>query len=241
MKKLRELMGLLDEIEKYSSYSGVVHDDHEAKSSAANAAFRDGLLKFTEEHAGTLRYSFPELSQRIQIQTSPDQSLRVYSWDTLDGGTMHFYDNVYQFHGVGGVFSKGSYGEEGDPGSFVNGVANVETKKGTVYLVSSTSVFSTMERAQAISAYQVDGNSLSDGVKIFKTAEGLTNSIGFAYNFFSVVDREDRPIRLFEYDSKTKTVSFPVVIDDEEMPTGRVTTSKIVYRYNGEYFVRVKN
>lgn len=236
-----ELLTLLGEVEKYSGYSGEYSEDQDAKLSEANIAFREKFLAATEQHASILRYGFPMLDKKISIATSPDGKLRVYSWDTLSGGTMHFYEKVYQFQGVEGVLSRGTFGAEGDPGGFAHNIFDIETKTGTVYLVSSTSVLSTSLRGESLAAYQIDGNSISNGVKIFKTASGITDSISFGYDFFSVADRRERPLRLFDFNPKTKSVSFPVVLEDQKTPQGRVTASKIVYRYNGAHIVRVKN
>ncbi|NNE65827.1 MAG: hypothetical protein HKN33_04610 [Pyrinomonadaceae bacterium] len=236
----RELIGLLGEVEKYSSYSGEYSDERDAKLASANKAFRAGLLKHTSQHASLLSYPFPELRKKMAIETAPDGNLRVYSWDTLTGGTMHMYDNVYQFRGVEGVYSTGSFYQEGDAGSFVNDVFNIDTRTGTVYLIASTSVLSSSLRGQSVAAFQIDGNQLSDGVKIFKTKE-RTSSIGFGYDFFTVVDRKERPVRLFVYDPKSKSLSFPVVVEDNKTPQGRVTSANIRYRFNGTHFVRVKN
>ncbi len=234
-----ELLSLHDQIEKYSSYSSEYSEDRDEKLNEANKAFRESLMTLASQHESTLTYGFPRLTEKIQIETSPDGRLRVYSWDTLSGGTMHFYDTVFQFRGVDGVYSAGSFYDEGDPGGFVTDVFNIETKTGTVYLVATTSRISTSDNGQSIGALQIDGNTLSDGVKIFKTSSGTTSSIGFSYDFFSVADRDERPVRLFRYEPKTKTLRFPVVIADDGSPQGRVTDKDIVYRYDGKYFVRI--
>ncbi|MDH3529097.1 MAG: hypothetical protein OEQ28_06000 [Acidobacteriota bacterium] len=236
-----ELVGLMAEIEKYSSYSGEYSDERDTKLANANIAFRNRLLEHTSQHASTLAYSFPKLGEEMMIETSSDGHLRIYSWDTLSGGTMHMYDNVYQYRGLDGVRSKATFHEEGDPQSFVNVIYNIGTKTGTVYLVSSTSVLSSSYHGASIGAYQINENLLSDGVKIIQTKSGPTDSISFGYDVFTLGDREEYPVRLFKYDPKSKTISFPVVIEDDKTPQGRVTDKKIVYRYDGKYFVRVEN
>ena len=73
-----------------------------------------------------------------------------------------------------------------------------------------------------------------------RTPSGLTNDISFAYDFFSVVDRPERPIKLFTFNETRKEFKFPIVIEDEEAPQGRVTDKFITYRFDGTYFVKVK-
>ena len=237
----KELIGLLDEIEKYSNYSGGFSSEKGQKLSAANIEFRKRLLATTSQHDSLLNYDFPELGKRIRIEASPDKNLKIYSWDTMTGGSMHMYDNVYQFRGASGVSSTGTFHAEGDAQSFVNGISNIKTKTGTIYLVSSTAVLSSSYRWQALKAFQINGNNLVNSVKIIKTRTRITNTVGFAYDFFTIADRVERPVRLFEYDDSRKTITFPVVIEDKKTPQGRVTSSMIVYKYNGKYFIRVKN
>jgi hypothetical protein len=74
---------------------------------------------------------------------------------------------------------------------------------------------------------------------LIKTASGLTDSLGFSYNFFSVVERRERPVKLISFDKKTNTLKIPVVIEDKEFSNGRVTNRFISYRFNGTYFVKV--
>lgn len=237
----QELLALLDEIEKYSSYKADYSDEQEQRLAEANRMFKTRLLEHTSRHHATLGYSFFKLAEKMQIETSPDGNLRAYSWDTLTGGTMRMYENVYQFRGKEGVYSTGSFYEEGDAGSFANDIFNVNTDDGAVYLIASTAVLSSSYRGQSIAAFRIDGIELVKGIKIFKTASGSTGSIGFGYDFFSVVDRSERPIRLFKYDEKTKAIMFPVVIEDDKTPQGRVTSSQIIYKFDGRHFIRMQN
>ena len=88
--------------------------------------------------------------------------------------------------------------------------------------------------------FKIRGDSLDNRVKLIKTNEGLTNTLGFEYNFFSVVDRKERPLKLILYDAATRSIRLPVVIVDDKDPLGRVTNKFITYRFNGAYFVRAR-
>jgi hypothetical protein len=233
----RELVGHLRNIEKWSSYGSESDGD---KLSDENEMFREKLLKYTKS-AATLRYKFGALDEYMQLATSADEKFRIYSWDTQDGGTMHNYSKVFQFQGADGkVYSQPDDLNEGDPGSFAYDIFTLDAKGGKVYLVCTTAILSTSDNNQTVRLYKIAGSSLKSDVKLIKTKSGLTDSIGFSYNFFSVVDREDRPVRLILFDSKTKTLKIPVVIEDKEFPNGRVTNKFISYRFDGTYFVRVK-
>jgi hypothetical protein len=235
----KELIASIKEIEKHSSY-GTGYD--EEKLTETNDAFEKKLLKYTKA-ASTLTYKFSALGQRMHIATSDDGKFRIYSWDMENGGTMHDYARVYQYKGADGkVYSKGeseTEEEEGGAGSFVTDVFTLGTKAGAVYIVCSTSIGSTMDHYQSADLFKIDGAAMDDKVKLIKTKSGLTSTLGFEYNFFSVVDRKERPVRLISFDKKTSTLKIPVVIEDKEFPLGKVTSRTINYKFDGTYFVKV--
>ena len=234
----RDLVSALKELQKHSNYSGAYDDE---KLSAAQSAFAEKLLKYAKTPA-TLGYKFGELAELMQIATSSDGNLRIYSWDLEDGGTMHNYARLYQFKGADGkVYAEtDALGEEGDAGSFVTDIFTLDAAPSNkIYIVCATFIGSTQDHGQSASLYKIQGSALNRDVKLIKTRSGLTNSLGFSYNFFSVVDREERPISLISFDNKTKTLKIPVVIEDKEFPNGRVTNRFISYKFNGTHFVKV--
>lgn len=233
----QELVAAIKEVQKYSTYAG---NYDEEKLPAAQKVFEEKLLKYTKIPA-TLNYKFTDLSELMYIATSEDGKFRIYSWDTEDGGTMHNFSRIYQYQGADGkVYSKPDQtSEEGDPGSFVTDIFSLDTANGKVYIVCSTFIGSTSDNGQSAVLYKIDGNALEDKVKLIKTKSGLTDSLHFGYNFFSIVDRSERPIRLISFDKKTKTLKIPVVIEDKEFPNGRVTNRFISYRFDGTYFVKI--
>lgn len=232
----QELIGHIKNIEKWSNYGS---ESDEELLSKENEIFEEKLLKYTKI-ASTLNYKFSALDEYLYIAASDDGKFRIFSWDRQDGGTMHYFSRVYQYQGTDGkVYSKAEELEEGDPGGFVYDIFTLDTKSGKVYLVCSTGIFSGSDNAQAVNLYKITGSSLDDNVKLIKTRAGMTNSISFAYNFLSVADREERPVKLILYDKRTKTLKIPVVIEDKEFSNGKVTNRFINYRFNGTYFVKV--
>ncbi len=233
----RELIELYGKVNDNSGYKS--NTDYNLLEKADDD-FKAKLLKFTK-NASTLKYGFSELQKEITVTTSEDGKFRVYSWDTLDGGTMHFFETVYQFQGADGVvYSNSRKMNEGDSDSFVHDIFTVNSKSGVIYLAGSTSIGSTQDSFQNLRLFKIEDNKLNDSVKLIKTKSGLTNSVGFAYNSFSVVDRPDIPIKLIAFDKNTKTFKFPVVVEDKEFPNGRVTDRFISYKFDGTYFVKVK-
>ncbi len=233
----KELVELYGKINANSQYSGNNDSDLLEK---ANEDFKSKILQYTKS-APTLKYKFSKLTEDVSIATSEDGKFRVYSWDRMDGGTMHFFETVYQYKSADGkVYSSSRDLTEGDSGSFVYDVFTVNSKSGAIYLAGSNAVGSTQDSFQNLRLFKISGSALDEAVKLIKTSSGLTDSIGFGYNFFSVVDRPERPIKLFTFDKKTNTFKFPVVIEDAKFPNGRVTNKFISYKFDGTYFVKIK-
>lgn len=233
----QELVDGIKNIQKYSAYGS---DYDEEKLTKANEVFAEKVLRYAKVPS-TLGYKFSALNEYMFNATSEDGKFRIYSWDTEDGGTMHNFSRVYQYQAADGkVYSKTDESAgEGDAGSFVYDIFTLDTTAGKVYIVCSTFIGSTNENFQSADLYKIEGGDLNNKVKLIKTKSGLTNTLNFEYNFFSVVDREERPVKLILFDKKAKTLKIPVVIQDKEFPNGRVTNRFITYQFNGTYFVKI--
>jgi len=241
----QELIGHIKNIQKWSNYGSDFNEDLLAKE---NDIFKKKILDYTKI-ASTLNYQFSELNKYLHLTTSEDGKLRIYSWDKQVGGTLHFFDNVYQFQGNdGNVYSKsntwddaGGSADNMDAGAFVSDIVDVNIKKEKVYLARFTSVLSSALCYESINLFGIEGNSLNDQIKLIKTKSGLTNSLGFEYDFGSVMDKKERPIKLILYDKETKTIKIPVVIEDKKFPNGgKVTNRFINYKFDGTYFLKQK-
>ena len=224
---------------KVNDNSGYKSDTDSELLEKANNDFKAKVLEYTKV-ASTLNHKFIKLGKEITITTSEDGKFRAYSWDRLDGGTMHFYETVYQFQGKEGkVYTQSVVTEEGNAGGFVYKIFTVETKLGNVYLVCSLAIGSTQDRYENVGLFRIDSNKLNDKVKLIKTKSGLTGSISYGYNFFSVLDKKNRSNELISYDKKTKVLKIPVVIESEKFQNGEVTDKFISYKFNGTNFVKV--
>ena len=233
----KELLGYLKTMAESGSYSGEYDD---AKLGPATEALKKKLMRYAAR-ADVLKYDFRKLKEEMFIATSKDGKFRVYSWDLQTGGTMHDYDWVIQYIGESGkpiawVDNKGEYA---GGGAFYTDVFQVASARGPLYLLVSTSIASGSLNGQSIRAARIAGDRLELNPKVFKTGSGVTDSIGFTYDFFTVVDRSERPVRLFTFNENRKEFKFPVVIEDEETPQGRVTDKFIIYRFNGTHFEKV--
>jgi hypothetical protein len=157
---------------------------------------------------------------------------------------MHDFVTVYQYRGASGKahtwttpYSQDMEGR--GAGDYVHQIFQADTSTQPIYLAVSAWIGSTTLSGQIISAYKINGEKLDTNAKVIRTTSGLTNSIRFEYDFFSVVDHSERPIRLFSYNEAKRSFRFPVVIQDSKTPQGRVTNRFITYRFDGKYFVKV--
>lgn len=231
---------VLDQLKKIgvaSNYGG--NSDYDVLE-RENKALHDLLARFGNR-ADVLRYPFAKAKDVMYVTTSRDGRLRAYSWDAETGGTMHDFITVYQYLDASGKAHAWApaYDIAESAGGFVHDIFQTDTGSGPIYLAVDTFIGSSSLCGQSISAFKIQGKSLNTNPKVIRTAKGLTDSISFQYDFFSVVDRPGRPVKLFKFDAATKTFSFPVVIEDDNSPQGRVTDKLIRYRFDGTHFVKV--
>lgn len=198
--------------------------------------FKIKLTDFLNKNPSTLDYPFQMLSDSgaCNILTSADGLFRIYSWDTWLGGTMHVFENLYQYKSGDIVYSTDlGYGEE-DIGAYFTDVFTLKTTHKTYYLAVSGGSFSSKDKYESISTFTIDNNLLNDTIAIIKTPDGLNNSINFEYNFFSIADRPERPLRLIKYDTEKNIIYIPIVHED-----GKVTDRFILYQFTGQYFEHI--
>lgn len=207
-----------------------------------NAALKKDFLRYAQTPA-TLKYGFKALANKMFVATSKDGKFRIYSWDTQTGGTMRDFENVYQYRGDDGKVyaSVLPRSKKGGVHGFSHQIFQLDTGTRHVYLANFTFIFSTSAIRQELSVFGIDGRKLNANLKLIQTKSGLHNSVGFDYDFFSVVNRPERPVTLFHFDDTARSFRFPVVLDDKKFVNGgRVTDKFITYRFNGKYFVRLK-
>jgi hypothetical protein len=205
----------------------------------ANEQFQKKLLKYTSQIPATIGFDFKKLKGKgLTISTSDNGILRIYSWDTWTGGTMHFQQNVFQYKAGDKIYAK-VISEPLNPDdqysiNWYIQVFTVKTSTQTYYLALYDRTYSMKDANQGVKVFCINGNVLNDSVKLIKTQSGIKNKLGFDYDFFSVVDRKERPIKLITYNPKLMTLRIPIVVGD-----GKVLNRFIIYRFTGKYFERV--
>lgn len=227
-KKEEVLLGHL----KRMNYFKYENPDYDSLA-VVSALFGKLLFEYVSEDQSTLSNNFAEMVKGgLIIADSDDREFRIYSWDTQTGGTMRVYDNIFQYSDEKMVYSKQNPGEiEGDPKSWYSKIYTLISGRKKYYLGINHSDYSTSDKSTGIRFFSTQ-TGFNDSLKLIKTDDGLSNGAGIGYNFFSVVDRPERPLELIKYDPDNKTISIPVVKEED----GSVTDKFNVYKFNGEYF-----
>ncbi|HPS13599.1 MAG TPA: hypothetical protein PLB87_09990 [Prolixibacteraceae bacterium] len=228
------------ENELHQSYQKILslrYDSEEVNWDALakqNTIFREKMSKYISTFPQTITYEFDSLQKDgIDIITSNDQLLRIYSWETYTGGTMRLFGNLFQYQSGNKVFSVISDTinlEEGDYVPFYTQIYTLATNNRTYYLAINNGIYSTSDVSQSIKIFKIEKNRLVDA-NIIKTKSGLSNSIDVYYDFFSVSDRTERPLNLIKFDPEKKMILVPIVFEN-----GKVTERFIIYQFKGKYF-----
>ena len=198
--------------------------------------FNSRMKALFTKHPESFSYPFKTLadSQVCWVLSSADRRLRIYSWDTWGGGTMHFYKNVFQYKTSKGVRTFVQDFGDDDPGGYYSHLFTVKTVLQTYYLGLSNSRLSNKDRTQNLEVFAITADRLDDKVRLIKTKSGLQHDIGFEYDFFSIEDTGHFYERLIRYDPLQQIITLPVVYEN-----GQVTKNTIRYKFTGKYFEKM--
>lgn len=216
-----------------AEYAGILKymDSDADKANQYAVKFGAAFEKLIKSDPATLNYAFPLLTKDIFIRTSSDGNFRVYSWDTWTGGTMHFFNEIYQYKSNGKVLTFIPVYNEGDPGSFCSKIYTIPVEGKTYYLKIFNGIYSTVNVSQSVSVYRIDNGKLITTDKLFKTKTKLLNRIDVDFNFFTYADRPERPLELITYDEQQKIIYIPVING-----AGQATGNNLIYQLRGSYF-----
>lgn len=236
-KKLNHLIG------KRNYWDEALSKKYDEKSSDSlnkyNAEFEKHLLKVTETVPESIKSDFKILKKNgINILTSKDGNFRIYTWNTLTGGTMQFYRNIYQYKADGKVYSKLNKTKPQDSGCNFYELNQISSKGKIFYITSSIAVGSSAVYAFEAKIFAIEKNKLNTNAKLIKTKSGVKNTLRYDIDLSSTSNQNNREdIRDFmnlEYDRKTNTIIIPLLNED-----GKITTKKIKYQFKGEYFEKI--
>jgi len=199
--------------------------------SASSKQFTDSLSYLIKNNNSTLHYPFEKLQKEnaLKMATSADKKLRVYSWDNNSGGTMRFFNQIYQFDANGNITVNESLASN-DSQAYFSKIYTVQNKNNeSIYLVISNSILSSKYSVQHINAYKIGTENLQNAT-VFKTKTNTLDKISVEYDFFSVVDRPERPVELITLENNTLKIA---LVDDKQ----NVTSKNLIYEWNGDVFI----
>ncbi len=202
----------------------------------ADNKFAKMLKDYTEKYPATIKQDFGLLSAaHLDISNSFDGLFRIYSWDTWSGGTMHFFESVFQYQSGSGVKSvlDTSKGEGDSRPNYIK-LYTFKANNKTYYLAVYRVIGSTKDVGQGIQVFAIEDGKLNEDVKIIKTSSGLHSEINIDYDFFSIVDWKVRPV--IHFDETSKMIFIPLV-----GANGKVSHSFITYKFTGICFEKVKS
>jgi hypothetical protein len=200
----------------------------------ANQVFATKLLAYTSRQPSSITDTFTALRDKgLRIATSDDGLFRIYSWDDQGGGTMRYFKTIFQYKNDGKLYSKIIRVEtsQEELGDWYSDIYTLKNAGKTYYLAVKHSIYSSKDCYQGIKIFSIVNGTLQHDVKLIKTKTGIRNELGFNFDFFSVVDRTERPVKLINYNTNEKAISIPIVWEN-----GKVTSKLIIYKFTGEYF-----
>lgn len=205
-----------------------------------NKELEDLILSFTSKNPKTLNHQFNTKNSDLNIVTSSDGLFRIYSWNTLEGGTMQYYRNVYQYSVNGKVYSMINVTPEGDNGYRFYEINDLNASGKHYYLTSSVSVGSSALYYYQAKVFSIENGKLNTNVGLIKTKTGIKNTLGYEVDLSSSSNRNRKdgvePMDYIElgYDRVNKVILIPLINED-----GKVTKSKIKYQLKGKYFEKI--
>jgi hypothetical protein len=228
------------DIELSKLYENVSLNKIDNENFEMHKLFREKFQKYLSNHPQSLTYNFDSLkNHNVYIVNSEDQLFRIYSWDNWTGGSMVFFDNIFQYKigdkvQVSVKFDSSADGT-GNYYPFYSKIYTLKVGNKKYYLAIGNSIFSGKDSRQSIEIFTFKNEKLNDKVLLIKTKKILTNVLNIDFDFFSVIDRPERPLDLIKYDESQKIIYIPFVTEN-----GKITNRFILYQFKGKYFERIK-
>jgi hypothetical protein len=207
----------------------------------ADSIFKAKLLYYSGKVPATLIQSFNSLKNKgFTVSTSTDGLFRIYNWDNESGGTMRFYDNVFQFKNgnkvISGILPYCYQYEDGDPGcSYSDTIYTVKGSNKIYYAAIYGTVGSSKVSGEGVKFFAIENNKINDTVHLVKTKSHLSTHIDYELDNNSYGSQHSIGDGTILYDRKTNTIYIPLIWDD-----GTITKDYIKYRFNGKYFEKTK-
>jgi len=205
------------------------------KSGEANDQFAKKLKSYCEKVPATLSYPFSSLvKEHLDISTSSDGQLRIYSWDTWSGGTMHFFENVMQYKTETTVKAVLDTSQgDGDVRPNYNKIYTFQANGKIYYLAVYLLIGSSKDLQKGIQVFSIENGTLNTDTRIIRTKSGLHSQITYDYDLSRTSEKVHSEAH---FDANTQSIYIPVVLEN-----GKLTNNYIIYKFTAQYFERVKN
>lgn len=206
-----------------------------------NRKLEELILDFTSKNNKTLHYPFKNLGNAVQIVTSEDGLFRIYTWNTLEGGTMQFFQNVYQYSHNGKIYATSNNKSDGNSGYHFYEINDVSVDGKRYYVSSSVSIGSSALSYYQAKIFAIEHGELNPDAKLIKTKSGIKNTLGYEVDLSrsSNRNRQDDVIIPSDYklmyDRNRKMIILPLIQAD-----GYISKRKIKYQLKSKYFEMVK-
>lgn len=214
-----------------NSHYGSSGFDHQDTVDAACDRLNALLLKWSGSASFMQAPLKRAQAKGLAIAKSTDNKLRVYSWDTLTGGSAHIFQTVFQYQTAAGKFvgmSKPAGGQD-DLGACYTTVKSVGTANGgVVYVLVGDLIGSNIDQGHNIVAYTIKGK-LAEA-RVFEERGKLSSSIDL---WVEGAEAEQMEVKFAD---QNKTIKIPMADKDRHL-TGKYK----IYKFNGSKFVLTGN
>lgn len=213
-------------------------DGNNPDNTTANKVFAEKLKAYAEKQPATLEQNFALLkAEHLDVSSSDDGLFRIYSWDTWTGGTMHFFENIFQYKsGAKTMAVLDTPTTEGDSRPNYYQVYTFKANNKTYYLAKSVAVLSSASTVQFIQVFAIENEKLNTGTKLIKTPSGLHSQLSVECDLSAGVNHDINKIPNLSYNTKTQAIRIPLIT-----AKGKITDKFITYKFTGQYFEKAKS
>lgn len=217
-----------------------VEQFNEDGSTQKEDSFVNELVKVLQNKQ-SLHYSFPALTKKdIQVITSNDGQMRLFSWRSPYSGTMLYMQNVVQLATAQGVMAASfnrlyKDSEDGvSPTPAFTSIYRVKNAPDTCYLLIGYGQMSGAEPYRVMHNITVKNNRFDIYNKIFRTGKKADDEIYVGISYPPERNTAEKPIPEISFDTLTQQIAYPETVEKTNSVelTGRM--KKI--RFNGKFF-----
>jgi hypothetical protein len=199
----------------------------EDKLGAANDRLADLLISLASKSSLSEDPLKKSKNEGLMVAESSDHRLRLYSWDTLDGGTMHSFQTVAQYRSGANSIGKDFELSENGLSYCFSSVKTFHTKLGdTVYVLEGDGIGSSQCYSRVLAAYDLKNGRLQK-VSFFTTPKKSFDLIEITIEAGGRSHDTD-----FVFADDNNTLKVPL-IDRDMHNTGKF----LVYKFDGSKFI----